>query len=95
MSESTQEPRKFQWGQPVRAVVDLFNDGTFPDCPADGLLVAGGDRGEVVQIGAHVETNTAIYLVEFENRRVVGCLEDEIVATDFAEPLVIEESQTS
>jgi len=95
MSESTQEPRKFQWGQPVKAVVDLFNDGTFPDCPTDGLLVAGGDRGEVVQIGAHVETNTAIYLVEFENRRVVGCLEDEIVATDFAETLVIEESQTS
>ncbi len=76
MSDSAQ-PR-FQWGQPVRSVGDLFNDGSYPDSPEDALLVRGGDRGEIVRVGAHVESNTTIYLVEFNGNRVVGCLEDEI-----------------
>lgn len=76
MSGSAQ-PR-FQWGQPVRSVVDLFNDGSYPNWPEDALLVQSGDRGEVVQVGAHVESNTTVYLVEFSESRVVGCLEDEI-----------------
>jgi nitrogen fixation protein NifZ len=76
MSDSAQ-PR-FQWGQPVWTVADLFNDGSYPEQPEDALLVAGGERGEIVQVGAHVETNTNVYLVEFTGHRVVGCLEDEI-----------------
>jgi nitrogen fixation protein NifZ len=76
MSDSAQP--KFQWGQPVWSMTDLFNDGSYPDAPPDALLVRGGDRGEVVQVGAHVETNTTIYLVEFGVNCVVGCLEDEI-----------------
>lgn len=71
---------KFQWGQPVWTRIDLFNDGSYPDRPADALLVQSGDRGEIVQVGAHVESNTIVYLVEFSGSRVVGCLEDEIAA---------------
>jgi nitrogen fixation protein NifZ len=78
MSDSAQP--KFQWGQPVWTVVDLVNDGSYPGKPESALLVASGDRGEVVQVGAHVETNTTVYLVEFSGSRVVGCLEDEIDA---------------
>jgi len=74
------EAPKFQWGQPVWTVVDLFNDGSYPNWPEDALLIATGDRGEVVQIGAHVESNTTVYLVEFSENRVIGCLESEIVA---------------
>ena len=88
---SDPEAPKFQWGQPVWTVVDLFNDGSYPDRPEDGLLVASGDRGEVVQIGAHVETNTTVYLVEFSDDRVIGCLEDEIVAE---RPVVANESES-
>ena len=29
----------YQWGQKVRALADLANDGSFPDHPADALLV--------------------------------------------------------
>jgi nitrogen fixation protein NifZ len=43
------------------------------------LLVKAGDLGEVVQVGAHVESETTIYLVEFSEKIVIGCLEDEIV----------------
>jgi nitrogen fixation protein NifZ len=74
------EPRlpKYQWGQRVRAAVDLMNDGSFPNASADGRLVAVGDTGEIVQVGRHADANLPIYLVEFGERLVVGCLEEEI-----------------
>lgn len=75
------EPRlpKYQWGQRVKTLIDLNNDGTFPDAPADALLVGVGDTGEIVQVGVHTEANIPIYLVEFGEKLVVGCLEEEIV----------------
>ena len=62
----------------MSAVSSLFNDGSYPDFAPDALLVAAGDKGEIVQVGTHVETSTHIYLVEFNERLVVGCLEGEI-----------------
>jgi nitrogen fixation protein NifZ len=75
------EPRhpKYQWGQRVKALIDLHNDGTFPDVPPEALLVSGGDTGEIVQVGTHTEANIPVYLVEFGERLVVGCLEEEII----------------
>jgi nitrogen fixation protein NifZ len=74
------EPRFpiYQWGQRVRALMDLHNDGSYPDAPTEALLVKSGDGGEIVQVGTHTELNTPIYLVEFGERLVVGCLEEEI-----------------
>jgi len=71
---------KYQWGQPVLAQLDLVNDGSYPDCAADELLVASGTQGQIVQVGTVVDANIPIYLVEFPNGRVVGCLEQEIGA---------------
>lgn len=69
---------KYQWGQRVKAVIDLRNDGSFPDAPAEGLLVSIGDVGEIVQVGRHTDANLPVYLVEFGERLVVGCFEEEI-----------------
>jgi len=69
---------KFQWGQRVAAAIELVNDGSFPGQPVDAILAAVGDVGEVVQVGTHVESNTPVYLVQFSDDRVVGCLEHEI-----------------
>jgi nitrogen fixation protein NifZ len=71
---------RFQWGQRVQALLDLYNDGSFPECPDGALLVREGDSGEVVQVGTHTESNTPVYLVEFGPDRVVGCLEGEIAS---------------
>lgn len=75
------EPRlpKYQWGQRVKALIDLHNDGTFPDAAAEARLVNVGDTGEIVQVGTHTEANIPIYLVEFSEHLVVGCLEEEII----------------
>ncbi|MGO8755843.1 MAG: nitrogen fixation protein NifZ [Gallionellaceae bacterium] len=69
---------KYQWGQPVVALIDLVNDGSYPESEADALLVASGTQGEIVQTGMHGESNTPVYLVEFPDGKVVGCLEQEI-----------------
>jgi nitrogen fixation protein NifZ len=69
---------KYQWGQPVKALTDLVNDGSHPDAEQDALLVASGTMGEVVQSGVHEESNTPVYIVEFPGGRVVGCLEEEL-----------------
>jgi nitrogen fixation protein NifZ len=71
---------KYQWGQRVTATLDLYNDGSYPDQQQNALLVRAGDPGEIVQVGTHTESNTPVYLVEFEARHVVGCLEEEISA---------------
>jgi nitrogen fixation protein NifZ len=70
---------KFQWGQPVVAAIDLYNDGSLPDIDEDRLLVVAGGPGEVVQVGHHSEANVPIYMVDF-GLVVLGCLEEEIAA---------------
>jgi nitrogen fixation protein NifZ len=74
------EPRlpKFQWGQRVRCLIDLVNDGSYPNAAEDALLAAAGTIGEIVQVGSHVDSNTPVYIVEFDEKYVIGCLEDEI-----------------
>ena len=74
------DPRqpKYQWGQRVRCLIDLVNDGSYPNVEEDALLVEAGGAGEIVQVGAHVDSNTPVYLVEFSEKYVIGCLEEEI-----------------
>jgi nitrogen fixation protein NifZ len=68
---------RYQWGQPVVAAVDLYNDGSLPDADDDVLLVVAGGPGEVVQVGLHEETRVAVYMVDF-GVAVLGCLEEEL-----------------
>ena len=69
---------KYREGQRVCALADLYNDGTYPDLPVETLLVNKGTVGEVVQCGRHEEMNIPVYMVDFETKRVVGCLEEEL-----------------
>jgi nitrogen fixation protein NifZ len=69
---------RYEWGMRVIAALNLYNDGSYPNKPVDDLLVKEGDLGEIVQVGTHEETQTPVYLVEFNETYVVGCLEEEI-----------------
>jgi nitrogen fixation protein NifZ len=71
----------FEWGQRVRAQLDLYNDGSHPQAEAGALLVPAGGVGEIVQVGHHTEANVPVYLVEFSGGAgptVLGVLEEEI-----------------
>lgn len=74
------DPRQplYQWGQRVRAAADLVNDGSYPGLPPEALLAAAGTAGEIINVGHHAESNSPVYLVEFDSQMVVGCLEDEL-----------------
>lgn len=76
------EPRapKYHAAQIVIALYDLTNDdGSHPDQPPGALLVARGTVGEIVNVGHAQDENEPVYLVDFDRRVVVGCLEDEIL----------------
>jgi nitrogen fixation protein NifZ len=68
----------FEWGQQVRVMMDLVNDGSHPDFAPEELMVAEGSVGEIVNVGHHEESNTPVYIVEFGGRIVIGCLENEL-----------------
>lgn len=74
------EPRQpiYQWGQKVLAAADILNDGSHPGFAADAVLAATGTPGEIVNVGHHAESNTPVYLVEFDGQTVVGCFEEEL-----------------
>lgn len=74
------EPRtpRFQWGQPVVTLVDLLNDGSYPDLAEAALLAEAGARGEVVNVGMVEDSGLPVYLVEFADGKVIGVLEEEL-----------------
>jgi nitrogen fixation protein NifZ len=72
------DPR-FNWGQRVQAVTDLFNDGSYPEQPEDALLVREGEMGEIVQVGKHVDSGAIVYMVEFRSDQVIGCFGPELM----------------
>ena len=85
------EPREaqYQWGQQVVALVDLLNDGTYPERSPSDILVDAGSEGEIVQVGHHEEANQPVYMVEF-NGLVIGCLEEEVMLSMELDQLVAE-----
>ena len=79
-----QREAKYQWGQPVRAAVDLYNDGSVPEAEEDVLLVVAGGPGEIVQVGHHEAANVPVYMVDF-GVAVLGCLEEELAELALAD----------
>jgi nitrogen fixation protein NifZ len=64
------DPRlpRYRWGQRIFATRDLYTDGSYPGPPPEALLARTGEAGEIVQVGAHTESGTPVYLVDFGNR---------------------------
>ena len=72
---------RYEWGQRVQAIGDLFNDGSFPQQLPEALLVHCGEKGKVVQVGRHSDSGTIVYMDEFSANRVVGCFETELAVS--------------
>lgn len=69
---------KFEYGQEVRVIRNLRNDGTFPGEPTGRLLIRRGSVGYVRDVGTFLQ-DQLIYSVDFlgDSRRV-GCREQEL-----------------
>ena len=77
---------QFDYGDEVRVVRNVRNDGTFPGAPTGRLLIRRGSTGYVRDVGTFLQ-DQIIYAVHFiDEDRVVGCREEELQAA--ADPWV-------
>ncbi len=74
---------QFEYGEEVRVIRNVRNDGTYPGQPTGRVLVRRGTTGYVRDVGTFLQ-DQIIYSVEFVDAgRVVGCREQELqLATD-------------
>lgn len=69
---------KFEYGQAVRVIRNLRNDGTYPGEETGRLLVRRGSVGYVRDVGTFLQ-DQLVYAVEFiHSQRLVGCREQEL-----------------
>ncbi|MET0065332.1 MAG: nitrogen fixation protein NifZ [Candidatus Thiodiazotropha sp.] len=69
---------KYEYGQAVRVVRNLRNDGTYPGEPTGRLLVRRGSVGYIRDVGTFLQ-DQLIYSVDFLDANMrVGCREQEL-----------------
>jgi len=71
---------RFDFGDEVRVIRNVRNDGTFPGLETGQLLVRRGSVGHVRDVGTFLQ-DQIIYTVHFVDQdRVVGCRQEELIA---------------
>ncbi len=75
------QPR-FDYGEEVRLVRNVRNDGTYPGMDVGALLIRRGAVGCVYDVGTYLQ-DQLIYRVHFIGEgRTVGCREEELIPVD-------------
>lgn len=75
---------KWDFGDCVRVIRNVRNDGTFCGAATGDLLIRRGSVGAVVDIGTFLQ-DQIIYSVHFLGEdRIVGCREEELISADDA-----------
>ena len=73
---------KFEFGNEVRIIRNVRNDGTYPGLATGTLLVRRGSTGFVMNVGTFLQ-DQLIYTVNFlELNKIVGCREEELIGID-------------
>jgi nitrogen fixation protein NifZ len=74
--------QRYDYGDEVRVVRNVRNDGTYPGLDVGAPLVRRGSVGYVVNVGTFLQ-DQVIYSVHFMNeQRLVGCREEELIPAD-------------
>lgn len=73
---------RWDFGDSVRVIRNVRNDGTFSGAATGDLLIRRGSVGAIVDIGTFLQ-DQIIYSVHFlDADRIVGCREEELIAID-------------
>jgi nitrogen fixation protein NifZ len=71
---------KFEFGDEVRIIRNVRNDGTYPGVPTGTLLIRRGSTGFVMNVGTFLQ-DQLIYTVNFlEQSKIVGFREEELIS---------------
>ena len=74
--------QRWDFGEAVRLIRNVRNDGTYPGLATGDPLVRRGSVGHVVDVGTFLQ-DQIIYSVHFlEEGRIVGCREEELIDLD-------------
>lgn len=74
--------QKFQYGDSVRLIRSVRNDGTYPGMEVGEFMVKRGSVGYVQNVGTYLQ-DQVIYSVHFlETNMMVGCREEELIRED-------------
>lgn len=70
---------QFEYGESVRLIRNVRNDGTYPGKEVGELLIRRGAVGCVYDVGTYLQ-DQLIYRVHFlDDSRTVGCREEELI----------------
>lgn len=70
---------QFEYGDEVRVIRNVRNDGTYPGMDTGSLLIRRGSVGCVYDVGTYLQ-DQLIYRVHFlDSGRTVGCREEELI----------------
>ncbi|MFC3608372.1 nitrogen fixation protein NifZ [Stutzerimonas tarimensis] len=70
---------QFEYGESVRLIRNVRNDGTYPGKEVGELLIRRGAVGCVYDVGTYLQ-DQLIYRVHFiDDARTVGCREEELI----------------
>ena len=73
---------KYEFGDEVRIIRNVRNDGTYPGMPTGQLLIRRGSTGFVINVGTFLQ-DQLIYTVNFlDQDKIVGFREEELIAID-------------
>lgn len=73
---------RWDYGEAVRLIRNVRNDGTYPGLDPGAPLVRRGSIGYVVDVGTFLQ-DQIIYSVNFlDEGRIVGCREEELIAAE-------------
>lgn len=76
------DEQRFDFGEPVRVIRNIRNDGTYPGREIGELLIKRGSVGNVIEVGTFLQ-DQVIYTVHFlDQGRMVGCRAEELIPAD-------------
>ncbi len=73
---------QFEYGDAVRVIRNIRNDGTYPGAKMGDLLIRRGSIGYVRDVGTFLQ-DQIIYTVHFlDDNCFIGCREEELISLD-------------
>ena len=73
---------RFDYGDAVRIIRNVRNDGTYPGLDIGAFLIRRGSVGYVQNVGTFLQ-DQVIYSVHFlEEQKLVGCREEELIPAE-------------
>jgi nitrogen fixation protein NifZ len=81
-SKKDEAAPKYRFGQRVRLIKDIRNDGTFPFAKVGDTLMKAGEEGYIKDMGDFLQV-IRVYEVEFIAHGIVyGCREEELMSAE-------------